>query len=57
MKDPRERIAIRPGDLVILQQTAGEALGQYITSNFRLNFLGFFAHQQDATGTATVTAP
>jgi hypothetical protein len=57
MKDPRERIAIRPGDLVILQQTAGEALGQYFTTNFRLNFLGFFAHQQDATGTATVTAP
>jgi protein involved in polysaccharide export with SLBB domain len=57
MKDPRERIAIRPGDFVILQQTAGEGLGQYITSNFRLNFLGFFAHQQDATGTATFTAP
>src|SRR5262249_44809314 len=29
VKDPRERIAIRPGDFVLLQQTPGEALGQY----------------------------
>jgi len=57
VRDPRERIAVRPGDFVILQQTAGEALGQYTTSNFRLNFLGFFARARDFTGTATFTAP
>jgi hypothetical protein len=57
VKDPRERIAIRPGDFIILQSTAGEAFGQYVTSNFRLNFLGFFARQRDFTGTGTYTAP
>jgi hypothetical protein len=57
VRDPRERIALRPGDFVILQQTAGEALGQYVTSNFRLNFLGFFARQRDFTGTGSFTAP
>jgi hypothetical protein len=56
-KDPRERIAIRPGDVVILQATLGEALGQYVTSNLRINLLGTFIRRQDLLGTATYTAP
>ncbi len=57
LKDPRERIAIRPGDFVILQSTPGEAFGQYLTSNFRINLGGFFSRQRDFTGAATYTAP
>jgi hypothetical protein len=34
--DSRERIALRPGDFVVLQATMGEGIGQYLTSNLRL---------------------
>lgn len=57
VKDPRERIAVRPGDFLILQQTAGEGLAQYVTTNFRLGFNGVFARQRDFLGTAAYTAP
>lgn len=56
-KDPRERIALRAGDYVILQATPGEALAQYITSNFRLNTLWTFTRSTTFTGTNTYTAP
>jgi hypothetical protein len=56
-KDPRERIAIRAGDYIILQSTPGEALGQYITSNLRLNLLGQFLLARNVTGSVTYTAP
>lgn len=56
-KDPRERIAIRPGDYVILQATPGEALGQYVTSNLRFNLLSSLFHSQYANGTVSYTAP
>jgi hypothetical protein len=56
-KDPRERIAIRPGDYVILQATPGEALGQYITSNFRLNSVWTAIRSPNFTTTGTGTAP
>lgn len=31
MADPRERIAVKPGDLLILQETPGESLTRYLT--------------------------
>lgn len=34
LNDPRERILIQPKDLIILQQTPGEAIAQYFTSTF-----------------------
>lgn len=57
VKDPRERIAVRPGDFLILQQTAGEGLAQYVTTNLRLNFAGVFSRQRDFLGSAAYTAP
>ena len=56
-KDPRERIAIRPGDYIVLQSTPGEALGQYVTSNLRFNLLSYLFHSQYANGTVSYTAP
>jgi hypothetical protein len=56
-KDPRERIAIQRGDYVLLQSTVGEAIGQYATSNFRLNLISLFALGRHFNGTATYTAP
>jgi len=35
-RDPRERLIIMPGDTLILQETFGEAVARYFTSNFSL---------------------
>jgi hypothetical protein len=56
-KDSRERIAVRPGDYLILQSTPGEALGQYVISNLRFNLVSNFIHSQWFNDTATYTAP
>lgn len=56
VKDPRERLLVQAGDVVILQQTPGEAFAQYMTTNLRFNFSAFF-RRPDASGSATITAP
>jgi protein involved in polysaccharide export with SLBB domain len=57
MQDPRERILIKPNDIIILQNTIGEALAQYFTSTFfHFNLTGVF-HKGDLTATTTVNTP
>jgi protein involved in polysaccharide export with SLBB domain len=56
-QDPRERILVQAGDVLILQQTLLEAFSSYITTNFRLNFLGTIIRQNDLIGTASATLP
>ena len=34
LRDPRERILVQPGDVLILQETTGEALARYFTNVF-----------------------
>ena len=36
--DPRERIIIMPGDIIMLQETPGEAIVRYLTQITQLNF-------------------
>lgn len=36
--DPRERVLVKPGDFLILQETYGESIGRYITQTFSLNY-------------------
>jgi hypothetical protein len=55
--DPRERILIQAGDVLILQETPGEAFTRYITTNLRINLLGTFIRQQDLIGTANYNGP
>jgi protein involved in polysaccharide export with SLBB domain len=57
LRDPRERVLIQPGDIVVLQDTPGEALAQYFTTTFRLNIAGTFIRQRDASGAATYSGP
>lgn len=57
LRDPRERILVQPGDVIILQQQIDEALAQYLTTNLRFNFLGFFIRERDLTGTGSATLP
>jgi hypothetical protein len=40
LRDPRERIPVRPGDVLILQETPGQAIGRWVSQTF--NFTGFW---------------
>jgi hypothetical protein len=40
LRDPRQRIPVRPGDVLILQETPGQAIGRWISQTF--NFTGFW---------------
>lgn len=57
LQDPRERILIQPNDLIIVQNTIGEAVAQYFNSIFQLDFLGTIIRHKDALATTTITAP
>jgi hypothetical protein len=55
--DPRERILVQPGDVLILQENPGDAVVRYFTQVFQLNFVFNLFQTPDATGTATLTIP
>lgn len=57
LQDPRERILIQPNDLIVLQNTPGEALGSYFASIFRFGFVGTILRQTDATAITTLSGP
>jgi len=56
-RDPRERILVMPGDVIILQATMLEAVANYVTSIWRFNFFGTIIKQTDLTGTSTMNVP
>jgi hypothetical protein len=55
--EPRERILVQPGDVLVLQETLPESITRYVTQVFRLNFLGTIIRQNDLIGTATLALP
>jgi protein involved in polysaccharide export with SLBB domain len=57
LRDPRERILVKAGDVLILQFTPGEAIARYFTQVFNYNLLGLIPNQQDLIGRATLTVP
>ena len=57
LRDPRERILIQPGDVVLLQQTPGEAVVRYASE-----MVNFFANwriwtRRDSFGVASIALP
>lgn len=57
LKDPRERIRVMPGDILVLQERPGDALARYGTQSFRLNSVLQTARNGDFTQTLTGTNP
>jgi hypothetical protein len=57
LRDPRERILVQPGDVLILQETAGEALARYFNDIFNFSIVGQFIDRGNASGAAGVTSP
>ena len=58
LRYPQERLVIRPGDVLVLQEKPGEALTRYATQTF-LNFemmLNVF-HSSNGVGVPDVAAP
>lgn len=57
LRDPRERIIVKAGDVLVQQESPGQAMARYFTQQF--NILGVFrwVNKNDATITNTVTGP
>ncbi len=57
LRDPRERVLIQPGDVIILQETVAEAVTRYVSNQLKLNLFGTFIRQNDLLGTANLNVP
>jgi hypothetical protein len=57
LKDPRERILVQAGDVIVMQQTVDEAIAQWFTTNFRFNILATFIRQRDLLFTGNANLP
>lgn len=57
MQDPRERILVQSGDVLILQETLGEALTRYLTGSIRSTFIGQYLRSSSVSGTASIQSP
>jgi protein involved in polysaccharide export with SLBB domain len=55
--DPRENIIIQGGDVIILQETVGEALTRYLTTIVRFNYFDLFTNGPRVTTSQTITGP
>ncbi len=58
LKDPRQRVLVQPGDVLILQEMPSEALTRYFSETF-FNFSGAFRviHGKNASGVIDISAP
>ena len=57
LRDPRENILIQPGDMLILQETPGEAVSRYITNVATLNVITDLFRTSSSIGTAGAVLP
>jgi hypothetical protein len=58
MRDPRERIAVQAGDVLILQEQPGEAVTRYFTQSFfNFNLVWQAFHSPFGAGTISVSTP
>lgn len=56
-RDPRENILVQKGDVLVLQETPGEAAARYLTNIFTASFFGRWLNHSDAQGTVDIVAP
>jgi hypothetical protein len=57
LRDPRERILVQPGDVLILQETPGEAIARYFSQQFNFTIVSRVIETSTTTGTATLSTP
>jgi hypothetical protein len=56
-RDPRERILVQAGDIIVLQQSVPEGIGQYLTTNLRFNIFGTLLRRNDLLFTGNANGP
>lgn len=54
LTDPRERILVQPDDILILQETSGEAVARYISEIFNFNATAFLYRGSTGVGVAGI---
>ena len=57
LRDPRERIVVQPKDVLILQETASEAIARYIDEMVHFNFFWQVIQGRRTNLTNTITVP
>jgi hypothetical protein len=57
MRDTRERIPVRPGDVLILQETPDEAIVRYFTQVFSFSYVTRTINSPNTTATAAALVP
>jgi protein involved in polysaccharide export with SLBB domain len=55
--DPRENIIMAPGDVLVMQETPGEATTRYLTTILRYNIVWDFLNQKNLLGTGNASGP
>jgi hypothetical protein len=55
--DLRENLIVQTGDVIILQETLGEALTRYVTSVVHFNYLHFFYNNAHTVANTTASGP
>jgi protein involved in polysaccharide export with SLBB domain len=57
LNDPDENIIVRAGDILILQETPGEAVSRYLSGIIQFDLAATLLRQRDATIISTVKGP
>jgi hypothetical protein len=57
LRDPRESLLVRPGDVLVLQETPGQALVRYFTQTFNFTLISRIIQTDRTTGTTTLSVP
>lgn len=57
LNDPNEDVIVQANDMLILQETPGEAATRYITSVLKFDFFGTMIRQRDLTATSNLALP
>ena len=57
LRDPRERIYVQPGDVLVLQETSGEALIRYFNQVFNFSVNWQLIHGPHESGNVSTSLP
>jgi hypothetical protein len=57
MRDPRESLIIRPGDVIVLQESREQAVARYFTNVFNFNVISRVINTSTTQGTTAVSVP
>jgi protein involved in polysaccharide export with SLBB domain len=57
MQDPRERILVQPGDVLVLQETLGESMTRYLITTLRFSFVSRILQTSSTSIFTNATGP